>query len=206
MTDREGELAPEGRTHWKRTAVMLVPGVLAVGAVVIALAQGAMAASFAVSGKNFKVSAEEITGQGISSFPSSIGSKDGKGHAVLLAGIKSGTAKGVCLSMKQRLPLVGEVSLLVKSGAQRPIRGENLVVNADALTSSGGRVTGVQAGRDASTLDAAPGVSGPEGLFGVQAGTALARDVKSTAWASNGGSLTLDKVEIELSHDGKECY
>ncbi|MCZ0992447.1 hypothetical protein O1L44_03970 [Streptomyces noursei] len=34
----------------------------------------------------------------------------------------------------------------------------------------------------------------------------MARDVKSTAWASNGGSLTLDKVEIELSHSGKECY
>ncbi|TJZ57486.1 cholesterol esterase [Streptomyces piniterrae] len=185
---------------------MLVPGVACVGAVVIALAQGAMAASFAVSGKNFKVSADEITGRGVSGFPSSLGSKDGKGHAVLLAGIESGTAKGVCLSMKQRLPLVGEVSLIVRSGSHRPISGEHLVVNADALTSGGGRVTGVQAGRDASTLDATPGVSGPQGLFGVQARTALARDVRSTAWASNGGSLTLDKVEIELSHAGKECY
>ncbi|MFJ9412702.1 DUF6230 family protein [Streptomyces sp. NPDC101227] len=199
-------MSTEGRTHWKRAAVLLMPGVACMGAVVIALAQGAMAASFAVSGKNFKVSADEITGQGISSFPSSLGSKDGKGHAVLLAGIKSGTAKGVCLSMKQRLPLVGEVSLLVRSGGERAIKGENLVVNADALTSSGGRVTGVQAGRDAATLTAAPGVSGPPGLFGVQASTALARDVRSTAWASNGGSLTLDKVEIELSDSGKECY
>ncbi|MBT2507943.1 cholesterol esterase [Streptomyces sp. ISL-98] len=199
-------MSPEGRTHWRRTAVMFVPGVVAVGAVVIALAQGAMAASFAVSGKNFKVSAEEITGQGISSFPSSIGSKDGKGHAVLLAGIKSGTAKGVCLSMKQDLPMVGEVSLIVRSGGDKPVKGENLVVNADALTTAGGRVTGVQAGRDASTLDAAPGVNGPPGLFGVQASTAVARNVKSTAWASNGGSLTLDKVEIEISHDGRECY
>ncbi|MFJ9848224.1 DUF6230 family protein [Streptomyces sp. NPDC101150] len=206
MAVRERELSPEGRTHWKRAAVLLMPGVACMGAVVIALAQGAMAASFAVSGKNFKVSADEITGQGISSFPSSLGSKDGKGHAVLLAGIKSGTAKGVCLSMKQRLPLVGEVSLLVRSGGERAIKGENLVVNADALTSSGGRVTGVQAGRDAATLTAAPGVSGPPGLFGVQASTALARDVRSTAWASNGGSLTLDKVEIELSDSGKECY
>ncbi|MER6995529.1 DUF6230 family protein [Streptomyces sp. NPDC000410] len=206
MAREQRELGPEGRTHWKRTAVMLVPGVLAVGAVVIALAQGAMAASFAVSGKNFKVSAEEITGEGISSFPSSIGTKDGKGHAVLLAGIRSGTAKGVCLSMKQDLPMVGEVSLIVRSGSDKPVKGENLVVNADALTSAGGRVTGVQAGRDASTLDAAPGVTGPAGLFGVQASSAVARDVKSTAWASNGGSLTLDKVEIELSHDGTECY
>ncbi|MER7990412.1 DUF6230 family protein [Streptomyces noursei] len=206
MAARARELSPQGRTHWKRTAVMLVPGVACVGAVVIALAQGAMAASFAVSGKNFKVSADEITGRGIASFPSSLGSADGSGHPVLLAGIESGTARGVCLSMKQRLPLVGEVSLLVRSGSDRPVRGEHLVVDADALTSSGGRVTGVQAGRDAATLTGAPGVSGPRGLFGVQAATALARDVKSTAWASNGGSLTLDKVEIELSRTGKECY
>lgn len=206
MAAKARELSPEGRTHWKRAAVMLVPGVACVGAVVIALAQGAMAASFAVSGKNFKVSADRITGRGISSFPSSLGGKDGKGHAVLLAGIASGTAQGVCLSMKQRLPLVGEVSLIVRSGGERAVKGENLVVDADALTSSGGRVTGVQAGRDASTLTAAPGVSGPQGLFGVQADTAVARDVHSTAWASNGGSLTLDKVEIELSHSGKECY
>ncbi|MEK2474930.1 MULTISPECIES: DUF6230 family protein [Streptomyces] len=200
------ELSPEGRTHWKRTAVMLVPSTACVGALVLALAQGAMAASFAVSGKNFKVSADEITGQGIASFPSSLGGSDGTGHAVLLAGIRTGTAKGVCLSMKQRLPLVGEVSLLVRSGGDRPVRGENIVVDADALTSSGGRVTGVQAGRDAATLTGAPGVDGPRGLFGVQATSALARNVKSTAWASNGGSLTLDKVEIELSHSGKECY
>ncbi|MFE2021691.1 DUF6230 family protein [Streptomyces sp. NPDC059499] len=206
MTDVVRELSPEGRTHWKRSAVMFVPSVIAVGAVVIALAQGAMAASFAVSGKNFKVSAEEIDGSGIASFPSSIGSKDGTGHAVLLAGIKNGSAQGVCVSMKQKLPLVGEVSLIVRSGNDRPIKGENLVVNAEALTSSGGRITGVQAGRDASTLDAAPGVSGPAGIFGVQADTALARDVRSTAWATNGGSLTLDKLEVELSDDGTECF
>ncbi|MFD3609370.1 hypothetical protein ACFWXA_15075 [Streptomyces atroolivaceus] len=67
MTGTGGELGPEGRTLWKGSALMFVPSVLAVGAVVIALAQGALAASFAVSGKNFKVSAEEINGSGISS-------------------------------------------------------------------------------------------------------------------------------------------
>ncbi|UGY94478.1 DUF6230 family protein [Streptomyces gobiensis] len=206
-TESSRATAGTGRTHWKRSAVMFVPGVACVGAVVIAIAQGAMAASFAVSGKNFKVSADEITGEGISSFPAAVGKKDGKGgEAVLLAGIKSGTAKGVCLSMQQKLPLVGEVSLLVKSGDQKPVKGENIVVNADALTSSGGRVTGVEAGRDAATLTKAPGVTGPPGLFGVQADTAVARDVRSTAWATNGGSLTLSKVDIALHRDGTECY
>ncbi|CAM5321555.1 hypothetical protein AB0H45_28350 [Streptomyces atroolivaceus] len=64
MTGTGGELGPEGRTRRKRSALMFLPSV---GAVVIALTQGALAASFAVSGKNFKVSAEETNGSGISS-------------------------------------------------------------------------------------------------------------------------------------------
>ncbi|MEU9437281.1 hypothetical protein [Streptomyces sp. NPDC048252] len=46
----------EGRTHWRRSALMFVPCTLAVGALGIALAEGAIAASFAVSGTGFKVS------------------------------------------------------------------------------------------------------------------------------------------------------
>ncbi|GGY98522.1 hypothetical protein [Streptomyces poonensis] len=49
MRDREARNgrnpspSPEGRTHWKRSAVMFVPCTLAVGALGIALAQGALA-------------------------------------------------------------------------------------------------------------------------------------------------------------------
>ncbi|MFH8759838.1 hypothetical protein [Streptomyces atroolivaceus] len=67
MTGTGGELGPGGRTRWKRSAVMSLPSVLAAGAVVIAPAQGALAASFAVAGKNLQVSAEGINGSGISS-------------------------------------------------------------------------------------------------------------------------------------------
>ncbi|GGX76785.1 cholesterol esterase [Streptomyces fructofermentans] len=185
---------------------MLVPCTLAVGALGIAIAQGALAASFAVSGSAFKVSASEITAEGVSSFPSSVGGSANDARPVLLAGVKSGTVSDVCVSLKQRLPLVGDITMLVRSGADKPLEGTNLVVNADALTGGGGRVTGVEAGRDASTLTAAPGVTGPRGTFGVQASTAVARDVRSTAYAANGGTLTLEKLEIEFSRTGKQCF
>lgn len=42
--------SPEGRTCWKKTAVAALPAVLTVGAPATVLAQGAPAASFAVSG------------------------------------------------------------------------------------------------------------------------------------------------------------
>ncbi|MCX5009004.1 DUF6230 family protein [Streptomyces sp. NBC_00638] len=195
-----------GRTHWKRSAVMFVPCTLAVGALGIALAQGALAASFAVSGAAFKVSASEITADGVSSFPSSIGDSANDAKPVLLAAVKNGTVSDVCVSLKQRLPLVGDITMLVHSGADKPLEGSNLVVNADALTGGGGKVTGVQAGRDASTLTGAPGVTGPKGTFGVQASTAVAHDVESTAYSANGGTLTLEKLEIEFSRTGKQCF
>ncbi|WP_328557705.1 DUF6230 family protein [Streptomyces sp. NBC_00358] len=195
-----------GRTHWKRSAVIFVPCTLAVGALGIALAQGALAASFAVSGAAFEVSASEITANGVSSFPSTIGASATDAKPVLLAAVESGTVSDVCVSLKQRLPLVGDITMLVHSGADKPLQGSNLVVNADALTGGGGKVTGVQAGRDASTLTGAPGVTGPKGTFGVQAGTAVAHDVESTAYAANGGTLTLEKLEIEFSRAGKQCF
>ncbi|WP_328498000.1 DUF6230 family protein [Streptomyces sp. NBC_00414] len=196
----------EGRTHWKRAAVMFVPGTLAVGALGIALAQGALAASFAVSGAAFQVSASEVTAEGVSSFPSSVGDSASGAKPVLLAGVKSGKISDVCVSLKQKVPVIGDITMLVRSGADKPLAGTNLVVNTDALTGGGGKVTGVEAGRDASTLTAAPGVTGPRGTFGVQASTAVAHDVKSTAYAANGGTLTLEKLEIEFSRTGKQCF
>lgn len=198
--------ADEGRTHWRRSALMFVPCTLAVGTLGIALAEGAIAASFAVSGTAFKVSASEVTAQGVSSFPSSIGDSADDAKPVLLAAVKDGTVSDVCVSLKQKLPLVGEISMLVHSGADKPLAGTNLVVNADALTGGGGKVTGVEAGRDASTLTGAPGVTGPKGVFAVQADTAVAHDLRSTAYSANGGTLTLEKLEIEFSRSGKQCF
>lgn len=203
---RGPEQLGEGRTYWKRSALMLVPCTLAVGALGIALAQGALAASFAVSGAAFKVSASEVTAQGVSSFPSSVGGSADDAKPVLLAAVKNGTVSDVCVSVKQKVPLLGEITMLVHSGADKPLAGTDLVVNADALTGAGGKVTGVEAGRDASTLTGAPGVRGPQGVFGVQAATAVAHDVHSTAYSANGGTLTLEKLEIEFSRTGKQCF
>ncbi|MFI1166915.1 DUF6230 family protein [Streptomyces sp. NPDC020801] len=209
MRDREAHHASnppgEGRTHWKRSAVLFVPCMLAVGSLGIALAQGALAASFAVSGAAFKVSAAEVTADGVSSFPASIGGT-GDAKPVLLTAVRNGTVSDVCVSLRQKLPVIGDITMLVRSGTDKPLEGSNLVVNADALTGGGGKVTGVQAGRDASTLTGAPGVTGPRGVFGVQAGTAVAHDVKSTAYSANGGTMTLEKLEIEFSRTGKQCF
>ncbi len=42
-----------GGTRWKRFAVVMVPSVAATAAIGVALSQGALAASFSVSGQSF---------------------------------------------------------------------------------------------------------------------------------------------------------
>ncbi|MGO4747485.1 cholesterol esterase, partial [Streptomyces sp. 2MCAF27] len=58
------ESQARGGTRWKRFAVVMVPSVAATAAIGVALAQGALAASFSVSGQQFKVSADLLKGKG----------------------------------------------------------------------------------------------------------------------------------------------
>lgn len=51
-----------GGTRWKRFALVMVPSVVATAAVGVGLAQGALAASFSVSGQSFKVHADKLVG------------------------------------------------------------------------------------------------------------------------------------------------
>ncbi|SDE01539.1 hypothetical protein [Streptomyces prasinopilosus] len=77
MRDREartGDLPTgEGRARRERGAVVVAPRAPAAGAAGTALARGAVAASFAVSGPAFEVPAEEVTANGPSPSPSAAG-------------------------------------------------------------------------------------------------------------------------------------
>src|SRR3712207_5624641 len=71
MYVREGgnmESQVRGGTRWKRFAVVMVPSVAAAACVGVGLAQGALAASFSVSGQQFKVSAGHLHGEGFAQY------------------------------------------------------------------------------------------------------------------------------------------
>src|SRR3954463_6393290 len=63
VKDAQGNLV-QGRTRWRRFAAVMAPAAVAAGAIVFGMANGAIAASFAVSGTSFKVSATELDGTG----------------------------------------------------------------------------------------------------------------------------------------------
>jgi len=68
-----------GKTRWRRFAVVMVPTLAATAAVGMSVAQGALAASFSISGSQFKVSADTLTGYGFTQYANvdaQVGSRD----------------------------------------------------------------------------------------------------------------------------------
>ncbi|MCC3769204.1 DUF6230 family protein [Streptomyces sp. UNOC14_S4] len=184
---------------------MAVPAVVAVGAMATAMAHGALAASFAVSGTNFQVTSGKLTSKGLSSFVQTDRSADGKGHPVSLLGIGEARLSDICQAASVRTPL-GEVTFRLRAGGDAgEVSASRLVIDGEDLVGDATFGT-AQIGRDASTLDAVPGVGGDAGAFGLQAGDITVAGVRSHAWSATGGNFRLPGLRLDVGLDGKKCF
>ncbi|OIJ98581.1 DUF6230 family protein [Streptomyces colonosanans] len=204
-----------GGTRWKRFAVVMVPSVAATAAIGVALAQGALAASFSVSGQSFKVTADRLDGTGFSQYGAidSGYTLDGQktAHPVAVSGFKSASIQNMCQSVvTPDIPLIGSVSLTLKAGGNgTPVQADNLyidVANLDADATFRGLDIGV-AVKDASK---GPGMAKGEQAnpfgFAQQADSVTLKNVKQTAWATTAGTFKLSGLKMSLSTGVKECY
>ncbi|MBB5118241.1 DUF6230 family protein [Streptomyces eurocidicus] len=196
---------PEGRTAWRKSALVAVPAVLAVGAMAAVMAQGALAASFAVSGTNFQVSSGKLTSKGLSSYVQTDRSVDGKGHPVALLGIGDATLSDICQAASVRTPLGVVTFKLTAGGAAGDVTASNLIIDGEDLVGDA-RFGTAQIGRDASTLDEVAGVTGEPGAFGLQAGDITVAGVRSHAWSATGGNFRLRGLRLDVNLDGKKCF
>ncbi|NNN36610.1 cholesterol esterase [Streptomyces sp. S3(2020)] len=205
-----------GGTRWKRFAVVMVPSVAATAAIGVALAQGALAASFSVSGQSFKVTADKLVGTGFSQYGAldSGYTLDGKktAHPVAVSAFKSAELTNMCQSVvTPNIPLLGSVSLTLKAGGGgTPVSAENLYVDIEELEADA-TFTNIDIGVAAKDASKGPGMKGgseqanPFG-FAQQAEKATLTDVKQTAWATTAGTFKLSGLKMSLSTGVKECY
>lgn len=200
--DRRGT----GRVRWRRFALLTVPAVAVTAGLGIALAQGALAASFAVSGQQFKVSAKSLEGEGFAQY----GSVDVNAREdlipVAVTAIKEAKLHSLCQSVVTTLPLIGDISLNLTAGGKDPVEASNLFVDATQL--SGDAVfSNIEIGRDASTLDKGPAEAvGMQDLFAQQADTVAISNLHQTAWATNAGTFKLSGLSMGISKGKKECF
>ncbi|MFF3953656.1 DUF6230 family protein [Streptomyces sp. NPDC001890] len=207
-----------GGTRWKRFALVMVPSVVATAAVGVGLAQGALAASFSVSGQSFKVSTDKLVGHDFVQYGSVATGMNPEGkngaHAVAVSGFSDATITNMCQSVvTPNLPFgLGTVTLQLKAGTdpEKPVKATNLYLdvaeldadayfeNIDIGVAAGDMgKPGIQAGTEKAV--------NPNG-FAQRAETVTLTDVKQTAWATTAGTFKLSNLSLRLHSGTKECY
>jgi hypothetical protein len=193
----------------------MVPSVAATAAIGVALAQGALAASFSVSGQSFKVSADRLEGTGFEQYGAIDAgyTLDGQqtAHPVAVSAFKSATIQNMCQSVvTPNIPVLGSVSLVLKAGGSTPVEADNLYIDVDDLNANA-TFHNIDIGVAAKDASKGPGMKGgnekanPYG-FAQQADSATLTDVKQTAWATTAGTFKLSGLSMKLYTGTKECY
>jgi hypothetical protein len=194
----------------------MVPSVAATAAIGVALAQGALAASFSVSGQSFKVTADKLEGTGFSQYGALDQGTglDGKAalHPVAVSAFKSADITSMCQSVvTPNIPVLGSVSLVLKAGGgSTPVHADNLYIDVEDLGADA-TFTNIDIGVAAKDANKGPGMKGggeqanPYG-FAQQAEKAVLTDVKQTAWATTAGTFKLSGLKMSVSAGTHECY
>ena len=193
-----------GRTRWRRFAVVTVPAVAIVGAIVIGMANGAIAASFAVSGSTFKVSADVLDGTGFVQYGGLVKDKAGNLHPVAVSGIKSAKLTNLC----QSVVAPGGISLVIRAGTDpnNPATATDLLIDMQQL-SGDAEFTNISIGQDASTLDKGPANAvGQAGGFGQQADHVKITGLRQVAWSTSAGTFLLKGLDLHVSLTGEQCF
>jgi hypothetical protein len=191
-------------TRWRRFALVAVPGFVAAAVLGGMTTQGLLAASFAVSGDSFKMSADSLVGNGFTQYGDVATSVDGTGRPVGLSTVHTAELQNLCMSSLWDLP-IGQATLVITAGESTPVEGTNLVIDIEQLQGNA-EFSKIEIGRDASTLDKAEGGQGPAGGFGLQADKITVSDMKMTTWAVTSGSLRLSGLGLAIKPGDHECF
>lgn len=206
MKDAHGREV-QGRTSWRRFAALGVPGLAGAAALMVSMASGAFASSFAVSGQQFKVSADSLEGTGFAQYGWLDGNVRGDANAVAVSAIKNAKLVNLCQSVVTEFPILGAVSLNISAGDKgTPVTATDLFVDATQL-SGDASFDNIEIGRDASTLDKGPtNAQGMQDMFSQQADTVNIKNLQQVAWATNAATFRLANLHLSLNKGKHECF
>jgi hypothetical protein len=198
----------------------MVPSVAATACIGVALAQGALAASFSVSGQEFKVSAGKLVGHGMTQYGSidsgkSLDGKTDENHPVAVSAFNTAEITDMCQSVVTPVPFLNKfVTLKLTAGNKgTDVTAERLYIDTAQLDSSKAVFDEIDIGIPAGSATKGPRPKSEEKTspfgFAQQAKTATLTDVEQTAWATTAGTFTLSNLHMGLSWGkgaGIECY
>ncbi|WP_159037173.1 DUF6230 family protein [Streptomyces specialis] len=189
---------------WRRFCVVWVLALVTAGGTVWATTAAAVPVRFAVSGSEFRVSAERLEGHGVIQYASVTEGAGGERRPVAVTGIGRAEMRDLCLSAVAHTPL-GAVTLLIRSAPGKDVRADDLVLDLEQL--EGDLEFGdAQLGRDAASLDAGPGGPGPDGGYGQQARTLTIDGMRLRSWSVTAATFRLDSTRISVRLGEHTCF
>jgi hypothetical protein len=195
----------QGGTRWRRFAVLLIPAAFVVGAVVVGMANGALAASFVVSGEQFKVSADELKGTGFRQFSSVDRTASGSNIPVAGSVIANATLSNLCQSVNVKNPFGIKIVLRIDAGGGgNPASATGLVIGVNQL--QGDATFGnIQIGRDGGEVSGNPALAG---TFAQSADTVTITNLRQVATSTSAGTFVLTGLNLAVltGDNAKECF
>lgn len=199
-----------GHTRWKRLALVMLPTVVVSAVLSFFVAVGILPAAIAVSthslvlsGKQIRISADRLQGQGFTQYPAADRTTGGTVPQTL-SGVASADLYNLCQSVVLNVPAMGKATMVINAGGDgRPAHAENLVVHTDDL--AGDAVfQNLVIGQDAATF---PGVSQvPGGTFGQHADTVRIDHLRQQAIGVSAATFRLSGLHLALRAGDHPCY
>jgi hypothetical protein len=192
-----------------------VPTAIA-GGLVVALAQGALAANITVSGTQFKLSADHLEGQGFTQYSGALVAAKDPSHPIPAAksGINHADIYNLCQSVNAGpITLKITAATTAKYDAGNPNTAAN-AVQADDLLIGMSELAGdatfknIQIGRDASLLtEDGAATHGALGGFGQEASSVSIENLRQQAYLTTASSFKLKGMSLKLLlGSGNECF
>ncbi|MEU2158063.1 DUF6230 family protein [Streptomyces sp. NPDC019396] len=202
-----------GRTRWKRFALVLATSVAAAGAVGVGMAQGALAASFLISGRTFQVSADTLEVRGLSIYGMVDVTREGTAVPVTVTGFRHAEISGLCQSVVVPIPVLGPYTLRLTGGDEQRAEARNMFIDAQELDVGQANFKAIDMGVAAGAVTKGPISPGdkqsryfdPDGVA-QQADAARLTDVEVTAVAVSAATLNVPDLSMQLTQGSHECF
>ena len=194
-----------GRTSLKRLGIVMVPTVIAAGALTVLMANGAIAVSFAISGQTAQLKVGQLSGTGFAQYGSVDQQADGTNVPVAVSAFKTATiSNGLCQSVATNLGPLGTYTLtLTATGA----KASDLIIDMQSLKADTADFNNINIGQDASTINnSAAGAVGKAGSFGQAADSAKLINVEQVANATSAGTFDLQGMGLSIAKSSTGCF
>ncbi|MGV9561438.1 DUF6230 family protein [Streptomyces sp. NPDC003480] len=201
------------RTCWKRFAAVLLPAVAAAAALGIGMAQGALAASFFISGQRFQLSADTLRGRGVSIYPMVDVTRKGTLVPVVVLGFNHADITGLCQSLELPVPGLGPYTLLLTSARQRRVEAANLFIDAISVSADQGDTHDIDIGVAAGAIRKGPINPGDRNsrffdpdVFAQQADSVLLTNVRVASVAASAVTLNIPGLDLRIEQGSHRCF